>query len=135
MKKPIAELRGMTDEIAAVLKEKGISDSAQLLEAAKKPAGRKELAAACGCETRAILELANRSDLARLKGVGVAYSDLLEKAGVDTVKELRNRRADNLHAKILEVNGAGEITKQPPTADMVADWVAQAKELPPMIEY
>lgn len=135
MKKPIAELRGMTDAIATVLKGRGIDDSAQLLEAAKTPAGRKELAAACGCTTQDILGLANRADLARIKGVGGAYSDLLEKAGVDTVKELRNRRPDNLHAKIVEVNTEHHYTKMVPTAAAVEDWVHQAKELPPAIEH
>jgi len=32
------------------------------------------------------------------------YSDLLEEAGMDTVKELATRRPDNLHAKIDETN-------------------------------
>ena len=135
MQKPISELRGMTDTIATVLKEQGITNSLQLLEAAKKPAQRKKLAASCSCETRAILELANRADLARLKGIGVVYSDLLEQAGVDTVKELRHRRPDNLHAKILEVNEAKNLTGHAPPMSTVEDWVAQAKELEPMIEY
>ncbi len=135
MKKPISELRGGSDEIVAKLKGEGISDSDQLLEAGKKPAGRKHLAGVCGCDTRSILELVNRADLARIKGVGGAYSDLLEKAGVDTVKELRNRRPDNLHAKILEVNGEHNYTSHPPSASNVVDWVEQAKELPPMVEY
>ena len=135
MQKPIGELRGMTATIAAVLKEQGITNSLQLLEAAKKPSQRKTLAAACGCETRDILELANRSDLARLKGIGVVYSDLLEHAGVDTIKELRHRRPDNLHAKILEVNEEQSLTKQPPAMSVIEDWVKQSKEMEPMIEY
>ena len=44
------------------------------------------------------------ADLFRIKGVGEEYSDLLEEAGVDTVAELATRNADNLHAKILEIN-------------------------------
>ena len=135
MQKPIGDLKGMTAAIAAVLKEQGITNSLQLLEAAKKPAQRKTLAAACSCKTREILELANRADLARLKGIGVVYSDLLEQAGVDTVKELRHRRPDNLHAKILEVNETKSLTKQPPPMATVEEWVNQAKELDPMIEY
>ena len=135
MTTPVTELRGITDAIATALKGEGASDNHKLLEKAKTPAGRKELAAACNCTARDILELANRADLARINGVGGAYSDLLEKAGVDTVKELRNRRPDNLHAKITEINADHAIAKQPPSEEMVAGWVAQAKELPPMIEY
>jgi predicted flap endonuclease-1-like 5' DNA nuclease len=135
MKKPLAELRGTTESMLTKLKAQGLQDSAQFLEAARTPHQRKELAKLCECAERDILELANRADLARLKGIGGAYSDLLEKAGVDTIKELRHRRPDNLHAKMLEVNGDGEVVKQLPTPAQVEDWVAQAKELPPMLEY
>ena len=135
MKKPINELRGMTDAIATALKAQGIHDSEQLLAAAKTPTQRKHLAKECGCDEREILELANRSDLARLKGIGGAYSDLLERAGVDTVKELRHRRPDNLHAKMVEVNAAEAVVKQLPTEADVEDWVNQAKALEPAIEY
>ena len=52
---------------------------------------RKALASKLGIDERALLELGNRADLARIKGVGAVYSDLLEFAGVDTVAELAKR--------------------------------------------
>ena len=131
----IADLQGMTDAIAAVLKERGIASNEQFLEAAATPAQRKELAKAAGCEARDILELANRADLARVKGVSGVYSDLLEHAGVDTVPELAQRRADNLHAKIVEANAEQGLAKQAPSASQVESWVAQAKELGRTIKY
>jgi len=131
----IKDLKGMTDAIAAALKERGIADSEQLVQAAATPAQRKELAAACGCGTRDLLELANRADLSRIKGVSGVYSDLLEAAGVDTVKELATRRPDNLHAKIIETNETKKLTERPPTASAVEGWVAQAKELPKVLTY
>ncbi len=135
MKKPLSELRGATEAMVAKLKAEGIQDSEKLLAAAKTPQQRKALAKTCECAEREILELANRADLARLRGIGGAYSDLLEKAGVDTIKELRHRRPDNLHAKMVEVNGDGAIVKQLPTESQVAEWIGQAKELPPILEY
>ena len=71
----------------------------------------------------------------RIKGVGEEYSDLLENAGVDTVKELAARKPENLHAKILEVNAAKDSVRRPPTAAAVAAWVAEAKTLPPAVTY
>ena len=85
--------------------------------------------------SRAILELANRADLARVRGIGGVFSDLLEQAGVDTVKELATRSPDNLHAKLLEMNAQRRLAGRAPTLDMVKDWVAQAKELPKLLEY
>lgn len=131
----INELKGMTSEVSAKLKELGISNNELLVQAAKSPEERKTLAAKVGIDSRALLELANRADLSRIKGVAGVYSDLLEQAGVDTVKELSKRRPDNLHAKILEVNQERKLTSRPPTADMVQNWVAQAQDLPKFLTY
>lgn len=135
MTTPVKELKGVTDTIVAKLKEKGCSNNEKLLDAGAAPAQRKELAAHCGCDPKEILELCNRADLARIKGISGVYSDLLENAGVDTVKELAKRRPDNLHAKILETNKADKLTERPPTAGMVENWVSQAKELPKILTY
>ena len=132
---PVSQLKGIDQNTAKALQGLGVKDSDQMLESAATPAQRKDLAAKVGVDVRALLELANRADLARVKGVAGVYSDLLERAGVDTVKELATRRPDNLHKKILETNEAEQITARAPTADMVEDWVTQAKELPKVLEY
>jgi len=132
---PVKKLRGITDAIATALVGEGLGDSEAFLAAAKTPAGRKGLAAKCDAGDRDILELANRADLARIKGVAGVFGDLLEAAGVDTVKELRNRRPDNLHAKIVETNSDKSIAGRNPTPSDVESWVTQAKELVPAIEY
>lgn len=131
----ISKLRGLDAALAGKLQAEGLSNSDQLLEAACRPAGRKEVAAKCGVDTKAILELANRADLARVKGVAGVFGDLLEVAGVDTVKELATRRPDNLHKKIVEVNAEQQVAGRNPTMADVESWVAQAKELPKMLEY
>ncbi len=131
----VKELRGMTDAVLSVLTEKGILDNVALVEAAAGPTQRKALAAECGCETSVVLELVNRADLSRINGVSGVYSDLLEAAGVDTVKELATRRPDNLHVKLLETNEAKQLTQRPPAAGQVEDWVEQAKALPKFVTY
>ena len=75
------------------------------------------------------------ADLMRVKGVGEEYSELLEAAGVDTVKELRNRRADNLAAKMAEVNADKKLVRQVPSESQVTKWVEQAKGMDPMITH
>lgn len=135
MTTPIRDLEGATDEVVAKLTERGIRDNEQLVKAAATPALRKELASFCACESRDILHLANRSDLARIRGISGVYSDLLEIAGVDTVKELATRRADHLYTKINETNERDKLTTKPPTQSMVQNWIAQAKALPPILTY
>ncbi len=131
----ISEIRGISDPVATALKSQGLFDSDALLEAAKTPSQRTALAKAVGTTTSDLLELVNRADLARIKGIGQVYSDLMEEAGVDTVKELAKRVPANLHAKMIEINTTKQLTSRPPSADQVADFVEQAKALAPMIEY
>jgi len=131
----IGKLRGLSYELETKLQERGIRTSDHLLDAARTVAGRQELAAYAGVETQAILELANRADLARVKGIGGVFSDLLEHAGVDTVKELATRRPDNLYARLVEINTQERLAGRAPTRNAVQAWVTHAKELPPMLEY
>lgn len=135
MATPVKDLKGITESIVDALKARDIADNERFVEAAAASAQRKKLAEACGCDAKVILQLANRADLARVKGVSGVYSDLLEHAGVDTVKELATRKPENLHAKLGETNDALKLTERPPSAAQVEDWVAQAKSLPKLLTY
>lgn len=75
------------------------------------------------------------SDLMRIKGVGEEYSELLEAAGVDTVKELRTRNAENLTAAMMKVNEEKKLVRAMPSLSAVTQWIAQAKEFPPILTY
>ncbi len=130
----VQEIRGMEASVAEKLVASGIKTAEALLEAGKTPAGRKELATRIGVDQKALLELVNRADLARVKGIGEVYSNLLETAGVDTVAELAKRVPANLHAKLVEAVQSGG-ARRAPTLAQVEDWVKQAKELGRGIEY
>jgi hypothetical protein len=54
---------------------------------------------------------------------------------VDTVKELRNRKPENLHKAMLETNEKKKLVRRPPSLSEVQSWVSQAKELPPVVTY
>lgn len=69
------------------------------------------------------------------KGLLVCSAIRWKPAGVDIVKELRNRRAGNLYAKIVETNVEKKLAGRNPTAVDVEGWVTQAKEPEPAIEY
>ena len=131
----IIDIEGIGPVFAEKLIAAGIKTTEALLKAGASPAGRKDVAASSGIDAKKILEWVNRADLMRVRGVGSEYSDLLESAGVDTVKELATRRADNLHAKMLEVNAAKKLVRRPPSLGAVESWVAGAKSLPPAVTY
>lgn len=131
----LGELKGITDAVLNMLKAQGLGNSDELLDVAKTPEGRKELSQLIGVNAAVILDLANRADLARVKGIGRVYSDLMEEAGVDTVKELAQRVPANLHAKLIAINSKRQLTQRPPSIDQVANFVDQANSLPGMLEY
>ncbi len=61
--------------------------------------------------------------------------NLLEAAGVDTVKELKHRKPENLASKMKEVNEEKKLTRAVPSVKEVTRWVEQAKSLEPKITY
>ena len=130
----VDELRGATPWLSAMLRGHSISDSDELLTIAGPAAARAALAEDLGVEARRILELCNRADLMRIKGVGKVYSDLLEFAGVDTVMELAQRNPDNLFAKLVEVSEQHSVKRLPREVD-VHGWVAQAKTMDRRVFY
>ena len=71
----------------------------------------------------------------RIKGIGPQFSELLEAAGVDTVKELRNRKAENLQKALEETNAKKKLTRVVPPLKSVEKMIAQAKELEPKMTY
>ncbi|MFK8033240.1 MAG: DUF4332 domain-containing protein [Hyphomicrobiales bacterium] len=131
----IIDIEGIGPTYAAKLQAVGIRTTKTLLDRAKDPKGRRAVAAESGLDEKQILKWANMCDLMRIKGVAEEYSELLEAAGVDTVKELRNRNVANLAAKMAEVNAEKKLVRLVPSEKSVAKWVAQAKELPPTMTY
>ena len=113
----------------------GIKTTEQLLAKCATPKGRKDLEKETGISGALILKWANHADLMRIKGVAGQFSELLEAAGVDTVKELKNRVAANLQPKMEEVNQKKNLVNRVPSLSEVERMIAQAKELKPIITY
>jgi predicted flap endonuclease-1-like 5' DNA nuclease len=131
----IAAIEGIGHRNATRLRKARIRTTEALLKRGGTRKGRKEVAASTGLTEKQILEWVNRADLMRVKGIGEEYSDLLEHAGVDTVKELKNRKAANLHAKMVEINQKRRLVRRLPTESMVESWVDNAKKLKAMVTH
>ncbi len=131
----IDTIDGLSRPEARTLRRAGVRTTEKLLKRAGTRGGRREIASATGVGERRILEWVNRADLMRVKGVGEEYSDLLEAAGVDTCKELRNRNPQSLLMKLTQVNSKKRLVRRLPTEVMVKRWVDHAKELPPAVSH
>ncbi|MBQ0149131.1 MAG: DUF4332 domain-containing protein [Bacteroidales bacterium] len=131
----IIDIEGIGPVYAEKLTAAGIITADQLLEKCAAPAGRKALEEATGISGKLILTWTNHADLFRIKGVGPQFAELLEAAGVDTVKELGHRNAENLAAKMLEVNEEKKLVRRVPVQAEIEKMIAQAKELPGVMTY
>lgn len=131
----IIDIEGVGEVYAEKLQAAGINKVSELLEKCAAPKGRKELAEATGISSKLILRWTNHADLFRINGVGPQFAELLEAAGVDTVKEFRHRVAENLQPKLAEVNEAKNICNRVPAVSEVQKMIDQAKELEPKVTY
>jgi len=135
MSRNIEDVEGIGPKYAELLRQQGVDTTAKLLEVGASRSGRKELAEKTTINESSILKWVNMCDLFRIKGVAGQFAELLEGSGVDTVKELRNRNADNLAIQIAEVNQVKRVCKTTPSKKTVSDWIRQAKILDPMVTY
>lgn len=131
----LINIEGIGATYAEKLSAVGVGDQAKLLNHASTSKGRKELALKTGISEKMLLKWVNRADLARIKGIGEEYADLLEYSGVDTVPELAQRNAANLHEKIQQVNTEKKLVRQIPSSNQVENWIKQAKDLPRIVTY
>lgn len=135
MAKKIEDIEGIGPKTGAVLRNNGVSSVNKLLQAGCDRTGRARLAEQTGLSEAMLLKCVNMADLFRINGVASQYAELLEAAGVDTVKELKHRNAENLAAKMAEVNNAKRLVRKVPTVTVISSWIEQAKALPGVITH
>lgn len=135
MSYPIEDIQGIGPAYAEKLAVDNIKTTEDLLDRCAGATGRKQVSEKTGLNESQLLNWTNLADLMRISGIGPQYSELLEGAGVDTVKELRHRNAENLAAKMEEVNEQMHLARITPAAATVKKWVAAAKETEPKVTY
>ena len=135
MSYPNTDIEGIDGDVAAVLKSAGIRSTNRLLEAARTVKGRKMLAEKTGFEEKQLLCWANVADRMRVKGISREYAELLQAAGVDTVKELKYRNPLNLAKAMADANKKRKLVRLLPSEKVVKRWIESAKLLPLKITY
>ena len=135
MAKNIELIEGIGVKSGDALRSVGIKTVEELLEAGSDRKARQALAEKTGISEPRILRCVNMADLFRINGVASQYAELLEGAGVDTVMELKNRSAENLTEKMVEINREKKLVRRPPSVKVVSGWITQAKSLPRKVEF
>lgn len=131
----IADIEGIGPAFATKLNDAGIGTVERLLQATATRDQREQLAERTGISSKVLLDWANRADLMRIKGIGTQFSDLLEAAGVDSVPELAQRNAENLYAKLAEINESKNLVNRLPSLKEVESMIEEAKGLPRVVTH
>ena len=132
---PISKLQGVPVLVRWALKAKSISTAAQLLLAAGGFEQREAFAAAMQVAPELLTAIVQRADLARVKGVGVRFGQLLEEIGVNDVVSLAQQDPIRLHEVLRHHNEQTGLCRRSPTPLETADWVKQARALPVAVHY
>jgi predicted flap endonuclease-1-like 5' DNA nuclease len=135
MSYPITDIDGIDGEAATTLKSAGIRSTERLLEDARTVKRRKTLAEKTGFDEKQLLCWANVADRMRIKGISKEYAELLQAAGVDTVKELKYRNPANLATAMADANKKRKMVRLLPSEKVVSRWIESAKKLPLKITY
>ncbi len=131
----IEEIEGIGPAQGEKLRNVGIKSVEDLLAKCGQNAGREAVAAETGISEKLLLDWANMADLMRIDGIGPEFAELLEAAGVDTVKELAQRNAANLTAKLAETHAKKGLTRTVPSEKQVDRWIDEAKGLTPAVSH
>ena len=123
----ISKLPSITAEIKERLKAVGITSQQKLLEIAAKSADRLALARTCEIEYVELTRLVCRADLNRIGGLGAAFANLLNEAGILAMDVLADQAPEALHAALEKANRSFRL-RRPPTPHEVSNWVASAKK-------
>ncbi|WP_290794570.1 DUF4332 domain-containing protein [Flavihumibacter sp. UBA7668] len=129
----VIDIEGIGSTYAAKLEAHGIKTTGDLLQKAGTKAGREVLAAGSKLPESLILTWVNHADLMRINGIAGQTAELLEAAGVDTVKELATRNPANLHTKLVEVNNQFGLSGKVPSVEMLEEMIQSAKEMEPRV--
>lgn len=132
---PVIDIEGIGPTYAEKLNHLGIKTTGDLLERGRTKKGREQIAHDTNIPESLILTWVNHCDLMRIKGIAAQFAELLEAAGVDSVKEFAHRNAENLHNKLVETNDKFGLSGRVPSAETLAEMIEQAKTMDPKVSH
>ena len=125
----IEQIEGIGPHFGARLVAAGVHTSDDLLNRTATAEGRQQLAIATGLSTMQLTTWRHQADLMRVSGIGSEYGQLLEAAGIETVRELAQRKPENIVNLLDRVNEQKQLTRQVPPLKTVSKWVERARRM------
>jgi predicted flap endonuclease-1-like 5' DNA nuclease len=130
----IETIQGIGPMRGTLFRNMGIKTVDDLLGACTTKREQRRLAKNLGVSHETLLKWIRRGDLLRVRGVGKQYSELLESAGVDSVRDLSTRNPGFLRQTLKAVNREKKLVKRVPPAKTIRIWVNNAQNLECVVE-
>jgi Domain of unknown function (DUF4332) len=124
------DMRDMNQDHLSKLKAAGIESTDDMMRIWNDAALRASIVATTGIRDEQLVRLISIARMARMKGIGPKYAQLLVSAGVIGRRSLSTHTPETLLKRLVEVNGARKLASCVPTATEVETWFTQLKPAP-----
>ena len=123
----MSDLKGIDETQVAQLLQSNVENTDEMMNLWNDSARRLSVTAKTGLTDDQLTRLASMARVARLKGVGPKYADLLVTAGVRGRKSLATYTPEALVQRLGDVKAGRSLAGPLPTLVQVGDWLAQLK--------
>lgn len=123
----MSELNGIDQSLVSRLQAAGVQTTGDMLNAWLDPVLRAKVTASAGLDEEQLERMASMARMARTKGVGPKYADILVSAGVIGSKSLSQHTPEGLVKHLARVSAARKSTGPLPTLREVEGWFATLK--------
>ncbi len=124
----IIEIEGIGEKYAKTLEKAGITEVENLIPLTWREL--KELATKTKISLKLLEKWQDQAELMELKGVGPEYSEVLNRVGIDSIKELAYRNPQKTLDRIAEFDKKQpDVIRKIPKVEEITDWISQSKEM------
>lgn len=100
----LSDFTSISTEVIETLEKQGLKNTKKIFDYVKTPTDRNQLANTTGIDEAVILELAQLTDLSRIKWAGAAFAQMLYALGIDSAKKVAGSKPEELYRQINQLN-------------------------------
>lgn len=126
----MSDLKGIDTNQVAQLTKGGVENTDEMMRVWNDATKRQELTTATGLDEEQLKRLASLARVARLRGVGPKYAELLVTAGVRGRKSLATFTPESLVKHLQDVTAAKSLSGPVPTLTETTAWFDQLMPAP-----
>ena len=124
----IIEIEGIGEKYAKILEKQGFNEVEDLLPLTWREV--KELAVKAKISPKLIDKWQEQAELMKIKGIGPEYSEVLNRVGIDSIKELSYRTPESTLEKIVEFDKKQpDVIRKIPKVEELTGWIALANDM------